>query len=63
MYLGVFCGFFVVYLSQYKLSPPIYLNIFSAYITRTENPAELNRDKIVTELNNLKAMITQTQNI
>ncbi len=27
--------------------------------TRTENPAELNRDKIVTELNNLKAMITQ----
>lgn len=27
--------------------------------TRTENPAELNRNKIVTELNNLKAMITQ----
>ena len=31
--------------------------------TRTENPAELNRDKIVTELNNLKTMITQTQRI
>ncbi len=29
--------------------------------TRSEDPAELDRDKIVTELNNLKTMITQIQ--
>ncbi|MGP8320957.1 MAG: hypothetical protein ACT6FE_01320 [Methanosarcinaceae archaeon] len=36
-----------------------YIDKLISKYTRSENPAELNRDKIVTELNNIKTMVMQ----